>query len=153
MRGAAIYLDSSRDVSIRYNTFKNNTAEQGGAIFILHSDVVLKGNNITDNQALTNGDPRRVTQQHEGAGGAVFFGCIDDDADPDSFYRPLPLFDKNGNHIDSLSYSKLSCKLDAASNNFERNFAEAKAGAIMWTTVNFTESLPNNYVNNTSPNG
>lgn len=116
--------------------------------------MALQGNNFTDNQALSSGDSRTVSAQHEGAGGAVFFACADIE-DSESIYREKPQYDYLGNYINSTDYNSTQpqCRVDVASNIFDGNYAQAKAGAIMWTNVNITESSPNKYVNNTSPNG
>jgi hypothetical protein len=47
--------------------------------------VALQGNNFTDNKALSSGDSRTVSAQHEGAGGAVFFACAEIE-DSESIY-------------------------------------------------------------------
>jgi hypothetical protein len=49
--------------------------------------------------------------------------------------------------------SKPSCEVELADNLFLKNKGEAKGGALMYTNVNFTESGPNQFTNNTSKNG
>jgi len=49
------------------NWFFNNTAEQGGAIYIFYSDIQLRSNNFTQNLALTmQKQERSVGVQHLG---------------------------------------------------------------------------------------
>lgn len=43
--------------------------------------------------------------------------------------------------------------MDLANNVFVKNKGEAKGGALMYTNVNFTESAPNKFANNTSASG
>ena len=60
-----------------------------------------------------------------------------------------------GNYVNTQVYnnSKPVCQVDLANNLFLKNNGQAKGGALMYTNVNFTESAPNNYTNNTSANG
>lgn len=77
MRGGAIYLEDSSSSSIVGNLFTDNSAEQGGAIYIFYSDVQISNNNFTNNEALNNGHiERNPGTQHSGSGGAVFFTCV-----------------------------------------------------------------------------
>jgi isocitrate dehydrogenase kinase/phosphatase len=75
--------------------------------------------------------------------------------DTNSYFRPEPDYDYFGNYINSTLYNntKPNCAVDLANNLFLANKADGKAGALMFTNANFTESAFNNFTNNTSPNG
>ena len=105
--------------------------------------------------ALNNGHfPRSPGVLHQGAGGAIFFTCVNL-LDTNSYFRPEPDYDYLGNYINSTLYNntKPNCAVDLANNIFLSNKADGKAGALMFTNANFTESAFNNFTNNTSPNG
>ena len=48
MRGGAIFLDYSQNVRLEKNQFIGSAAEQGGAVYIYHSEVDVKNNHFED---------------------------------------------------------------------------------------------------------
>ena len=59
LRGGAIYLEDSSSSMIAGNLFTDNSAEQGGAIYVFYSEVNIRNNNFTRNEALSNGHLER----------------------------------------------------------------------------------------------
>ena len=107
-KGGAIYLKNSLETYLQSNTFEGNVGRQGGAIYIQNSEVSLRDNTFSNNQAaaslelfklaakvdsekLDEEDEFEVVpeveetlnplgyQRNEGRGGAIFFTCIDDE--------------------------------------------------------------------------
>ena len=56
LRGGAIYLDYSANARLEKNRFVNNTAQQGGAVYIFHSEVEVVNNHFEANSAISGGD-------------------------------------------------------------------------------------------------
>ena len=46
-----MYIADSTDVKLEKNVFANNIGEQGGALYILHSNVDIKNNHFQGNRA------------------------------------------------------------------------------------------------------
>ena len=89
--GGAVYLEESRNGLIFENEFNNNTAYQGGAIFIENSDVQAVDNIFDANRAktvdLSDFEKSNVLSfiQRTGKGGGIYLTCLRDDFD-------LPVF-------------------------------------------------------------
>jgi len=151
LKGGAIYLEASNSTTIATNTFTENKAEQGGALFVFYSDVQLSDNQFISNYAFSKGGSG---YQHEGAGGAVFFTCANL-ADSNSVYREEPDFDYFGTPVNLTLYQnpKPRCRLDTGRNLFDMNEAEDRGGAIMYTNEKFTTWENNTFGNNTAPIG
>ena len=56
IRGGAIYLSYSDNVTLEKNRFINNTAQQGGAVYVYHSEVEATDNHFQGNAAVSGGD-------------------------------------------------------------------------------------------------
>lgn len=81
-QGGAIYLKDSLSGLFIDNTFDENTAKQGGAVFVQNSELVVQNNTFLGNEAngsLTQNVTRNMLNYIKdiGAGGAVFFTCTD----------------------------------------------------------------------------
>ena len=121
-----MYIADSKDARIERNMFTNNIGEQGGALYILHSNVDIKNNHFEGNRAEARENQGQTkSKQHEGAGGAIYFTCVDvlDDA---SVYDP------------NDEESKEACKVSLSQNRFWDNSATNKGGALMHANNNFT---------------
>ena len=97
----------------------------------MKAKAYLTGNSFVGNQALayteTANSNNLVNVRHEGAGGAIFFSCVDV-TDTQSIY--VEEFDAKG---------QPTCEVDLNGNSFINNTASNKGGALMWTNRNFTE--------------
>ena len=52
-----MYISDSSDVKLEKNMFTNNVGEQGGALYILHSNVEVKNNHFESNDAESHDNP------------------------------------------------------------------------------------------------
>jgi predicted outer membrane repeat protein len=80
-QGGAVYLKDSSNGCMEGNTFVSNSARQGGAIYTENSQLTIEYSTFLDNQAVSVND---IDIQNMlsfttdmGAGGAIFFTCVD----------------------------------------------------------------------------
>lgn len=83
--GGAIYLEDSGAISILDTKFEENTALQGGGIYLINSDLTLSRNtfsaNSADSPVMSKDFTRNLVSyiRDLGTGGALFFTCVDEE--------------------------------------------------------------------------
>jgi hypothetical protein len=149
--GGAIYTHSLKNLIISGTSFKNNSANVGGAIGGIGSQLTIINSNFQDNQAIGDGTARN------GVGGAVYTDGIDlwDEALTEEHIFTIcgSTFNKNrANHQGGAVYSAVSdgkrnkVVIDKSSFEYNRliNGSKGNGGAIFHIEDDYAGANPPN---------